>query len=61
LSDIGRRDGQRRTQSFTRRSWTSDVLREAIARKAWFEQTRAEGGHVLVEQPSDKVREVISV
>ncbi len=39
----------------------SDVLRDAIALKAWFEQTRAEGGHVLVEHPDGKVREVISV
>jgi hypothetical protein len=38
----------------------SDVLRDAIALKAWFEQTRAEGGHVLVERPDGKVREVIS-
>jgi len=39
----------------------SDVLRESIALKAWFEQTRAEGGHVLVERADGKVREVISV
>lgn len=39
----------------------SDVLRDAIALKSWFEQTRAEGGHVLVELPNGKVREVISV
>jgi hypothetical protein len=39
----------------------SDVLREAIALKAWFEQTRDEGGHVLVERPDGRVREVISV
>ena len=39
----------------------SDVLRDAIALKAWFEQTRSEGGHVLVEHPDGKIREVISV
>jgi hypothetical protein len=39
----------------------SDVLRDAIALKVWFEQTRAEGGHVLVERPDGKIREVISV
>src|SRR5439155_14560433 len=39
----------------------SDVLRDAIALKDWFEQTRAEGGHVLVERSDGKVREVISV
>lgn len=39
----------------------SDVLRDAIALKAWFEQTRAAGGHVLVEWPDGKIREVISV
>jgi hypothetical protein len=39
----------------------SDVLREAIALKVWFEETRAQGAHVLVERPNGKVREVISV
>lgn len=39
----------------------SDVLRDAIALKSWFERTRAEGGHILVELPDGKVREVISV
>jgi ribbon-helix-helix CopG family protein len=39
----------------------SDVLRDAIALKSWFEQTRAEGGHVLVERPDGKIREIISV
>ena len=29
--------------------------------KAWFEETRAEGSHVLVERPDGKIREVISV
>ena len=39
----------------------SEVLRDSIALKSWFEQTRAAGGHVLVEHPDGKVREVISV
>jgi len=39
----------------------SEVLRDAIALKAWFEQTRAEGGHVLVERPDGNIREIVSV
>jgi Arc/MetJ-type ribon-helix-helix transcriptional regulator len=39
----------------------SDVLREAIALKAWFDKERAEGSRILVERPNGQVREVISV
>jgi hypothetical protein len=39
----------------------SETLRDAIALKQWFEATRAEGGHVLVERPDGQIREVISV
>ena len=38
----------------------SEVLRDAIALKAWFEQVRTEKGHVLVEKDG-KIREVITV
>jgi Arc/MetJ-type ribon-helix-helix transcriptional regulator len=39
----------------------SEVLREAIALKAWFDRERAEGSRILVERPNGQVREVISV
>ena len=39
----------------------SDVLREAIALKAWFDRERAAGNRILVERPGGQVREVISV
>ena len=38
----------------------SEVLRDAIALKAWFTETRAQGGHVLIERDGN-IREVISV
>lgn len=39
----------------------SDVLREAIALKAWFDRERAAGNRILVERPGGQLREVISV
>jgi hypothetical protein len=39
----------------------TDLFRDAIALKLWFEQTRADGGHILVEQPVGQIQEVISV
>jgi hypothetical protein len=39
----------------------SDVLRDAIALKVWFENTHATGGHVLVEHPDGKIQEVVDV
>ncbi len=36
----------------------AQVLRDAIALEAWFEKTRQEGGHVLVEREGN-VREVM--
>jgi hypothetical protein len=39
----------------------SEVLREAIALKAWFDRERAEGNRILVERPNGQVRELISV
>jgi len=39
----------------------SEVLREAIALKAWFDRERAEGSRILVERPNGQVREVISI
>jgi hypothetical protein len=39
----------------------SEVLREAIALKAWFDRERANGNRILVERPHGQVREVISV
>jgi hypothetical protein len=39
----------------------SEVLREAIALKAWFDAERAQGNRVLVERPNGQVREVIGV
>ena len=39
----------------------SEVLRDAIALKSWFEQTRADGGRVLVQKHGANIEEVISV
>lgn len=39
----------------------SEVLRRSIAMYGWFLETRAQGGHVLVERGNGTVREVISV
>jgi len=39
----------------------SEILREAIALKAWFERERSDGGKILVERSNGQVREVISV
>lgn len=38
----------------------SDVLRDAIALERWFEETRGEGGRVLVERDG-QVRELLKV
>lgn len=38
----------------------SEVLREAIALKQWFDETRAQGGRILTER-NGATREVISV
>jgi hypothetical protein len=51
LEDLARRSGKS----------MSEVLREAIALKAWFDKERADGNRVLVERPNGQVREVISV
>ncbi len=51
LEELARRSGKS----------MSDVLREAIALKAWFDRERAEGGRILVERPNGQVREIISV
>jgi hypothetical protein len=37
----------------------SEVLRDAIALEAWFDDTTSSGGHILVEREG-KVQEVIS-
>jgi hypothetical protein len=39
----------------------SEILREAIALKTWFDQERTEGNRILVERRNGEVREVISV
>jgi hypothetical protein len=39
----------------------SEILREAIALKAWFDTERAAGNRVLVERKGGDIREVISV
>jgi hypothetical protein len=39
----------------------SQVLRDAIALKAWFDETRAQGNRVLVETRSGGIREVMSI
>jgi hypothetical protein len=39
----------------------SEVLREAIALKAWFDRERAEGNRILTEGRDGRIREVISV
>lgn len=50
LEDLARKTGKS----------MSDVLRDAIALKVWFENTRQEGGRVLVERDG-KLRELLSV
>ncbi len=37
----------------------SEVLRDSIALERWFDETRREGGKVLVEQPDGSIREVV--
>lgn len=39
----------------------SEVLREAISLRAWFDEERANGNRILIEYPSGRVREVTSV
>jgi len=36
----------------------SEVLRDAIALEAWFDETRSEGAHVLIERDG-KIQEII--
>lgn len=38
----------------------AEVLRDAIALKTWFEDERAAGGHILIDD-NHGIREVISV
>jgi hypothetical protein len=51
LEDLARRSGKS----------MSEILREAIALKAWFDTERAAGNRVLVERKGGDIREVISV
>jgi len=37
----------------------SDVIRDALALELWFEETREEGGRILVER-NGKAREIVS-
>ena len=37
----------------------SDVLRDALALEKWYEDTKQEGGRVLVELDDGRVREIV--
>lgn len=37
----------------------SDVIRDAIALEVWFHEATTDGGRVLVERDSGRVREVV--
>jgi predicted CopG family antitoxin len=37
----------------------SEVLRDAIALEKWFEDTKEEGGRVLVERDNGQMREIV--
>jgi len=50
LEDLARRKGKS----------LSDTLRDAIALEKWFEDTRSEGGHVLIERDG-RLRELVKI
>lgn len=37
----------------------SDVLRDALALEKWYEDTKEEGGRVLVERDNGQLREIV--
>lgn len=37
----------------------SDVLRDAVALEKWYEDTKREGGRVLVERDDGQLREIV--
>ncbi len=39
----------------------SETLRDAIALEKYFEDTKREGGKILVERPNGEIRELIKV
>jgi len=49
LQDLARR----------KRKNMSETLRDALALEKWFQDTRDEGGHVLVERGSTGTREIV--